>query len=420
VSENKSRSFKNKFPQLKTHSQWAATEIILEKLRSKGFECLLAGGAVRDLLIDRVPGDLDIATNAKPEQVENIFHHTVTVGKAFGVIQVIEQGHSIEVATYRKDLEYQDGRRPEGVVFTDRIEDAKRRDFTINALFYDPLKEIVFDDVNGKIDLDGKLIRAVGNPTERFQEDELRRLRLLRFVSQLGFEIEKETLKAVSVGLEGLNKISRERITEETLKMWQGSFLRPAFKQWLDIGISDYVDPEWKNIKTQALGIENIWQIPRQEKNEAWAHYFSFFFEKPSLKEKFKLFKLSRETEKFIESVHQAYLRVPQFLSSRKGEQVYLASQKTFRIGFRYYIAKKITDPVVAKQLNEGLHAFEQLPPLPQALVKAPQIQDRFQGPQLGDMLRRLYIEQLDQNWTTSIQALDWLAAHFPENSKKE
>ena len=407
VSENKSNSFQISFPQLKSHPQWKVTHSILSKLKKAGYEALIAGGAVRDLLMGRMPGDLDVASSAKPEEVENLFSgQTIAVGKAFGVIRVIMTGHSIEVATYRKDLEYQDGRRPEGVVFTNRIEDAKRRDFTINALFYDAETETFYDDVDGKKDLDAKILRTVGLAQERFQEDELRRLRLVRFVSQLGFRIEEKTRAALDSGIEGLNKISKERITEEIGKMWQGSSLPEAYQIWLDSGMARIVDPAWE--KSSNLTNDLIWNLPRADKTEAWVHYFSFFFEEENLKAHYKLLRLPKEIEKFVDSVHLAYRNMPQFLSARKGEQIFQASQKSFLLALEYFICKK-SSPNESSKLKSLLLQFQNQSPLPEPLIKALHIQDRFQGPALGKMLRQLYIEQLDQNWKTSEQALEWL-----------
>ncbi len=407
VSENKSFSFKIEFPELKTHSQWASADYVLKKLQANGHEALIAGGAVRDLLMGRVPGDLDIASSAKPDEVEKLFlQQTVAVGKAFGVIRVIHLGQSIEVATYRQDLEYLDGRRPEGVVFTNRQEDAKRRDFTINAMFYDPQTSMLYDDVDGKKDIQNKILKCVGEASKRFKEDELRRLRLVRLVSQIGFQVDSETRKELEVKIEGIQKVSKERITEEVGKMWQGPYLPEAFKLWCESGMAAQVDPAWERGSTLNAG--GIWKKPRDEKQKAWAHYFSFFLEETSLKNQFKLYKLPKDLEKFLEGVHQAYHSIPQFLKARKGEQRFQAAQPSFLLGFEYYIAKKVTGTETQK-LTLILEQFKAADPLPEPLIKALQIQDQFQGPALGYQLKRLYLEQLDQNWKTSEQALAWL-----------
>ncbi len=403
MNENKSDSIQRSFPELQNHPQWSAASFILQTLQKKGFEALLAGGAVRDLLIHRQPGDLDIATSALPDQVEKLFPQTVAVGKAFGVIRVIQEGHSIEVATYRHDLEYRDGRRPEGVVFTNRVEDAKRRDFTINALFYDPFKGIVYDDVRGQEDLSRKLLRCVGESSLRFKEDELRRLRLVRFVSQLGFQIESETRKALEKGLEGLAQVSRERVTEEIGKMWGGNFLREAFPIWLESGMAKQVDAAWEQPPFQwGPALE---KIARQNSAEKWTHYFSFFFKEENLRTHFKLYRLPKEIEKFVESVWKNYQAIPDFHKLSRGEQKYQMAQVGFSLGLEYWIAHHASDEKLLNLLKEA----QSQSPLPPPLVRAEHIQGQFQGAELGRVLKALYRQQLEEDWANLSQALDWL-----------
>ena len=154
------------------NKQFLLAEMICESLQAKGFEALLAGGCVRDFLLGRVPADFDVATKATPDQVEALFPKTIPVGKKFGVIVVIDtvSGAQVEVASFRKDGDYQDGRRPESIELTNAEEDSKRRDFTVNGLFYDLATKKVLDYVDGLEDLKLKRIRAIGNPTLRFKE----------------------------------------------------------------------------------------------------------------------------------------------------------------------------------------------------------------------------------------------------------
>src|SRR5687768_15946789 len=170
---------------------------IVRRLQKAGFEAFWVGGCVRDFLLGREPQDFDIATNARPEQTENLFPKTIPVGKQFGVLLVVEDGQEFQIATFRAESGYQDGRRPENVRFSDAREDAIRRDFTINGLFFDPISEQLHDWVDGEKDLRGKLIRTIGSPDERFGEDHLRLLRAIRFAAQLGFNIEPHTFAAV-------------------------------------------------------------------------------------------------------------------------------------------------------------------------------------------------------------------------------
>jgi len=193
---------------------------IVRHLQSAGFSAFWVGGCVRDFLLGREPGDYDIATSARPEQVEKLFKRTVAVGKKFGVLVVLEGGHQFQVATYRAEADYRDGRHPEQVTFGDAQADAQRRDFTVNGLFYDPIAEKLHDWVGGEKDLRAKIIRTIGVPEERFAEDHLRLLRAVRFAAQLGFEIEPQTLAAVRSLASKIELISAERIRDELIKLF--------------------------------------------------------------------------------------------------------------------------------------------------------------------------------------------------------
>jgi tRNA nucleotidyltransferase/poly(A) polymerase len=193
---------------------------IVHHLQSAGFSAFWVGGCVRDFLLGREPGDYDIATSARPEQVEKLFKRTVAVGKKFGVLVVLEGGHQFQVATYRAEADYRDGRHPEQVTFGDAQADAQRRDFTVNGLFYNPITEKIHDWVGGEKDLRAKIIRTIGVPEERFAEDHLRLLRAVRFAAQLGFEIEPQTLAAVRSLAPKIELISAERIRDELIKLF--------------------------------------------------------------------------------------------------------------------------------------------------------------------------------------------------------
>jgi len=196
---------------------------IIKKLRSAGYQALWAGGCVRDLIMRKKPHDFDIATSALPDEVEGLFKKTIPVGKKFGVILVQKGKHVFEVATFRKDQGYKDGRHPIGVKFTEESEDAQRRDFTINALYYDPVKKKTIDYVDGRKDIKNKLIRTVGNPIKRFEEDHLRLMRAIRFAANLGFSIDENTWKAIKCSKKLIKKVSAERVRDELIKM----FTRP-------------------------------------------------------------------------------------------------------------------------------------------------------------------------------------------------
>jgi len=187
-------------------------------LTRAGWQALLAGGCVRDALLGREPKDYDIATDAKPEQVIALFPGALTVGAHFGVVVVKLGGNQIEVATFRKDGTYTDGRRPDSVIFTSAEEDAKRRDFTVNGLFAVPETGEIVDYVGGREDLEKRILRAIGDPAARFEEDRLRLLRAVRFATVLGFEIDSLTWQAVCALSGEIASVSMERVRDELAK----------------------------------------------------------------------------------------------------------------------------------------------------------------------------------------------------------
>ena len=226
-----------------------AARKVVTRLQETGFEAVYAGGCVRDMLLGAEPHDYDVASSARPEQVQLLFRRTVAVGAQFGVVCVLEGPHEIQVATFRSDGEYTDGRHPETVSFSDAENDALRRDFTINGLFYDPLKKTVSDFVGGRADLDAKIIRAIGNPEHRFEEDKLRLLRAVRFACTLGFEIEPSTWAAVCTNAPKLEVVSAERIREEFTKI----MLSPGRVRGFDLldqsGLMRVILPEIEALK---------------------------------------------------------------------------------------------------------------------------------------------------------------------------
>ncbi len=192
-----------------------AAEFVIDKLIEHGHTALLAGGCVRDLLLNRQPNDHDVATDAPPNTVTKIFRKTDKVGACFGVVLVRLMGHQIEVATFRTDGSYSDGRHPDSVTFGTLEEDAQRRDFTINGMYLDVQEQKVIDLVGGQTDIDNNLIRAIGDPEKRFAEDHLRLLRAIRFAARLDFAIEPATAAAIRSQARHLPQISTERVREE-------------------------------------------------------------------------------------------------------------------------------------------------------------------------------------------------------------
>lgn len=217
---------------------------IISTLSAAGFEAYLVGGCVRDFLMGIKPKDFDIATSATPEEVESLFSKTVAVGKDFGVILVVIEGKEYEVATFRNESYYPDGRRPEKIVFSTVKEDVARRDFTINALLYDPQKDMILDFVGGEDDIKAGIIRTVGDPQVRFYEDHLRLLRAVRFAARTGFGIEQDTLHSMQK-LAGLVKtVSAERTGEELLRMFSSPGAAKALELLSTTGLLIHVLPD--------------------------------------------------------------------------------------------------------------------------------------------------------------------------------
>src|SRR5436305_1888970 len=196
---------------------------VAARLREQGHTAYFAGGCVRDTVRGLAPKDYDIATDARPETVQAIFPRTYAVGAHFGVIIVLEDGFQFEVATFRSDDAYIDGRHPTAVHFSSPEADAKRRDFTINGMFYDPVTGEVIDLVGGQGDIAANLVRAIGDPAKRFAEDRLRMLRAVRFAAVLDYEIDKKTWDALPASAPSINQISAERIRDELVRIFLSS-----------------------------------------------------------------------------------------------------------------------------------------------------------------------------------------------------
>jgi poly(A) polymerase len=217
---------------------------IVRRLHSAGFLAFWVGGCVRDFLLGREPGDYDIVTSALPEQIEQLFKRTIPVGRKFGVMVVVESGRQFQVATFRAEADYQDGRHPERVAFGDAEADARRRDFTVNGLFYDPVRKQLHDWVGGEADLRARIIRTIGTPVERFAEDHLRLLRAVRFAVQLDFGIEAGTFAALKANAAKIKTISAERVREELVKLFRPPHAPRGLDLLRESGLLEQVLPE--------------------------------------------------------------------------------------------------------------------------------------------------------------------------------
>ena len=224
-------------------SKAAAVEII-GKLQEEGHIAYLAGGCVRDMLRGEIPKDYDIATSALPEQITSIFSKTREVGVHFGVVIVIKDNQAFDVATFRNDGSYNNGRHPEDVTFSTPEEDTARRDFTINGIFFDPISQKHIDFVDGRSDIEKKVVRAIGDPDLRFQEDHLRLLRAVRFAARFNYEIEEKTWKSIKLNASEISKISKERVRDELTKILLNENRVLGFDLLVDSGLMVHIIPE--------------------------------------------------------------------------------------------------------------------------------------------------------------------------------
>ncbi len=253
---------------------------IVEQLRRRGHQAYWAGGCVRDLLLGREPNDYDVATDALPRQVQQYFPGSPAVGAKFGVILVREGEAEVEVATFRTEQDYRDGRRPENVRFTASPEqDVQRRDFTINGLLYDPLEKRCLDFVAGRADLEARLIRAIGRPEQRFAEDKLRMLRAVRFAAALGFSIEAATMRAIQAHAPEISEISAERIRDELNHILTEGAARRGFELLDEAGLLAPILPE-------VAAMKGVAQPPEfHPEGDVWTHTLLMLekLEKPSV-----------------------------------------------------------------------------------------------------------------------------------------
>ncbi len=230
-----------------------------------GHTALWAGGCVRDMLLGRKPTDYDVATDAEPDRVVSLFSRTRCVGEQFGVVLVKQGRRWTEVATFRTDLDYADGRHPTDVVFTTAEQDARRRDFTVNGMFHDPVADKTVDYVGGREDLERRVVRAIGDPVERFAEDSLRMLRAVRFAAKLDFTIHPATGAAIAEHAPDITRVSAERIREELEKMLTHRGRARAVADAATCGLMDHLwpDPQWSTERT-AAAVGMLERLPKR------------------------------------------------------------------------------------------------------------------------------------------------------------
>ncbi|MBI2811270.1 MAG: CCA tRNA nucleotidyltransferase [Candidatus Melainabacteria bacterium] len=290
---------------------------VVKRLVDAGHIAYFAGGWVRDFLLKHPSDDIDIATTASVAQIQALFPKTIPVGVAFGIVIVVEEGHQFEVATFRKESGYLDGRRPTSIEPSTPEEDAQRRDFTINGMFWDPLKEILYDFVGGQKDLKLGIIRAIGDPHERFLEDRLRMMRGVRYSTRFNFPIDVETTQAILAHAQTLlPAVAMERVWQEFKKMSQFAHFDKSLISLHELNLLPTIFPDLKNVSTQEIK-DRLKALPRLPKNTPAIAELLELFPEYSLEQLLDLcehLKLSRKEREMVEFLHHSkqMLRMPQ------------------------------------------------------------------------------------------------------------
>ena len=385
---------------------------IIKRLRKNGFQALMAGGCVRDMLLSRRANDYDVATDARPDHIVKLFRRTIKVGVKFGVVIVLLENQQVEVATFRTETGYTDGRHPSKVKFTSAVEDAARRDFTVNGMFYDPIERKVIDYVNGQADLKKRILRTIGSPAERFGEDYLRMLRAVRFSTQLDFTIEPKTWAAVSSNAKKITGISGERICAEL----EGILVNPnrsaGAAMLSDSGLLEVIFPGFIG-QLVKFSLKVLGQLPEKiDYPLALASLFAGCEIKFAL-DKLKTLKLSRQTTKHAKSL----------LTNRDkllNDKMSLAELKTLLAQPYFYdlfdLQKAIQkakgqDITALVSLKKRIKCLGDVELRPKPLLNGHELMrlGAVPGPVLGQLAQEMYIAQLEGQLLTKTQAKDWV-----------
>ena len=397
---------------------FAKGQSIVHKLTAAGYCAYFAGGWVRDYLMGSLSQDIDIATSATPEQILALFPHTISVGIQFGVVVVIVEENSFEVATFRKDVSYSDGRRPEAIALCCPEEDAKRRDFTINGLFFNPLTKEIYDFVQGRKDIQDGVIRTIGNPYERFLEDRLRMIRAFRFSARFDFPIEKESKKAIySLCHQLLPAVAMERIWQEFNKMASFPRFAQALIEMFQAGLLTTIFPELKSLSLEDLQ-NKVAPFPYFPLHTPTILYLMELFDFLSLEEKIVIalrLKVSCYDRKLIEFTHQLFAAFKNQDCSLQ-QWVYLLAHEDFYWGFHIFSARlkeEEKQEFVAKiqRLTQRLNFFIKRVQMRQPVVTAAHLQavGIKPGKEMGTLLKEAEKIAIEQNLESAEPVLNHL-----------
>lgn len=402
---------------------------VVAKLRDAGHQALWAGGCVRDQLLGKMPKDYDVATDAEPERIREVFgrKRTLAIGAAFGVITVLgpQNAGQIEVATFRRDIGYSDGRRPDAVAFTSAEEDAKRRDLTINGIFFDPVAEKYLDYVGGQDDLKNNIVRAIGNPHERFAEDKLRMLRAVRFATTFQFSLDAETLGAVQAHAPDIRTVSAERIAAEMRRMLVHENRSAALQMLRESGLLQELLPELaKLIDSESAAWERTLAILSALRSPSFAMTLAAVLREVSLhadlaavKSALSRWKLPNEDSggALMLLRDEPLIRTDQSRPWPQIQRLLVSPRADELVNY---------SEAVAVVLNEGLESIafcRQKLALPPAALNPPPLitgEDLKRlgialGPTYKDILEAVRDEQLEGRIGSLTEAVEWIRRHF-------
>jgi poly(A) polymerase len=399
---------------------------VVKRLRRTGFEALLAGGCVRDMLLGRPASDYDVATNARPEDVIKIFRRTLKVGAKFGVVIVLTQGRQVEVATFRTETGYADGRHPGTVKFTSAAEDASRRDFTINGMFYDPVEHKVIDYVDGQSDLERNIIRTIGKPEERFGEDFLRMIRAVRFSTQLGFAIDAGTFAAIRRNATNITKISGERIAVELEGILASPNRSSGVALLIESGLAEAIFPGFAGEQAQCA----VSVLGQLRKKVDFALALAGFFAGCATEfavQKCRILRLSGSRKKHIKFLltnRGALLNANMSLAQLR----LIVSEPYFWDLYELQRAiekaagggRKGLAPLIA--LRRRIKALGDIELRPKPLLNGHDLirLGAVPGPALGQLSEEMYIAQLEGVLKTAAQAEEWASQWLQKHSRHQ
>jgi poly(A) polymerase len=417
-----------------------AARRIVEKLRLNGHEAFFAGGWVRDTLLRRKPQDVDIATSATPEQVIALFPRSTAIGARFGAVQVRMYGRGYDVVTFRTEGPYLDGRRPESVTFSGPRQDAQRRDFTVNGLFYDPVAKRVIDYVHGKADLQQKIIRTIGPPIERFQEDKLRMLRAIRFACSLSFSIADETWLAIRHHAAEISQVSSERIRDEFVKTILGPDPDRALGLLHESGLLALILPEIEalygtryfdrtrkalsllNRPAHELALAALLQYAGHRETEDPASSGDPEISAGIAEQVCRRLRLSNEETATVGTLLRDHARLAGLRNARKSGFLRLLRQARFPELLELHRVSLIA----AGQSQESWNFFrqewetmQQAPPPGPPLITGDDLiaLGHLPGPAFGEILRAVEDLQWERTLETREQALEYIKQAFPPNT---